>query len=250
MRTLIPSPNNSISSSVLIARKWIESKVDRLWNGDCKMEKYNVICYRLNRNTNPIVVLEVLEALLKKHSVFYTECLFRINVSICEYEYDGKLHSNRNKNAVNTLLKRYPELEDYYKYIREEKSRFDISEHVCIGNFSYDNFSCTGEIEYILVRDIVQSVPRPYSVNNLDLIYNGISFGIKDINSAKIRQSENGWDSPVGNYIWYDRSSYGSEKHSYIRFAISEENLDSMRKLFFELAEKLPGKYEGTEYHS
>ena len=85
------------------------------------MKKYNIITYRLKQNTKPCDVLETLEALFKKHSAFFTECLFRANVLICEYEFDGKLHSNRNRNAVNTLLKRYPELKDCYRYIQREK---------------------------------------------------------------------------------------------------------------------------------
>ena len=84
------------------------------------MKKFNIIAYRLKQNTKPCDVLETFEALFKKFA-FFTECFFRANVKICEYKSDGKFHSNRNRNAVNTLLKRYPELKDCYRYIQREK---------------------------------------------------------------------------------------------------------------------------------
>ena len=211
--------------------------------------KYNIIHYRLNKNTKPSDVLDTLEMLVKKHSVFFTECLFRVNVMICEFEYEDVLHSNRNKNAIKTLLKRYPELEAYYRYNREEKSSNHIREDVSIDNFSFDDFLYRGEIKYDLIHDIVKQIPRPYGVSDLEMIYNGISFGEKNVESEKIRQSESSFDAPVGNYIWYSRSVYGDEKHSEILFATDNENLDLMRNLFFELAEFVPGEYEGTEYH-
>ena len=214
------------------------------------MKKYNIITYRLKPNTKPCDVLETLEALLEKHSAFFSECLFRAGVMICEYEFDGKIHSNRNRNAVNTLLKRYPELKDCYRYIKREKDGTNFREDVCIDNFSDEDFLCRGEIKYDLIRNIVNKVPKPYGVSDLELIYNGLSFGERNAESEKIKRSASRFDAPVGNYIWYNRSSYGSEKHSYILFAIDEENLENMRKLFFELAEMLHGKYEGTEYHS
>ena len=214
------------------------------------MNKYNIITYRLKQTTKPYDVLETLEALIKKHSAFFTECLFRINVLICEYEFDGKIHSNRNRNAVNTLLKRNPELQDYYRYIRSARNGVDFREDVCIDNFSDEDFLYRAGIRYDLIRDVVKKVPRPYGVSDLELIYSGISFGEKNLDSAIIRQSEAGFDAPVGNYIWYSRSVYGYEKHTYILFAIDDENHEHMRKLFFDLAEMLPGKYEGTEYHS
>ena len=106
------------------------------------------------------------------------------------------------------------------------------------------------EIKYDLIRDIINKVPKPYGVSDLELIYNGISFGERDAESEKIKRSASGFDTPVGNYIWYSRSVYGYEKNSVLSFAIDDENLENMRKLFFDLAEMLPGKYEGTEYHS
>lgn len=217
---------------------------------ECLMKKYNIITYRLKQNTKPCDVSDAIEALLEKHSAFFSECLFRVGVMICEYEFDGKLHSNRNRNAVNTLLRRYPALKDYYKYKKREKDGTDIREDVCIDNFSDEDFLYRGEIKYDLIRDIINKVPKPYGVSDLELIYNGISFGKRDAESEKIKPSTSGFDAPVGNYIWYSHTSYGYEKNSVILFATDDEKLENMRKIFFELAEMLPGKYEGTEYHS
>lgn len=210
-------------------------------------ESYSIIQYQLKKSTKPCDVFAALEALIQKHSVFYQECLFRVEVLICEFEHEGKRRSNRNKNAVNTLLRRHPELQSYYSYAKEEKSPIGINENVSLSNFSLDDLGCRGEIEYNLIQDIVKQVPRPYGVNDLDLIYNGVSFGEKNEESAKIRYPENGFGAPVGNYIWYRRTVYGAEKHSAILFAINDENTESMRKFFFELEEIVPGKYEGTE---
>ena len=113
------------------------------------MKKYNVIRYRLKQNTKPCDVLETLEALFKKHSAFFTECLFRVNVLICAYEFDGKPHSNRNRNAVNTLLKRNPELQDYYRYIRSTRNGIDFREDICIDNFSDDDFCIAAKLSTI-----------------------------------------------------------------------------------------------------
>lgn len=213
------------------------------------MKKYNVIRYRLNRNTKPSKVLETLEALLKKYFVFYQECLFNIKGNVCEFEHEGKFHSNRNRNAINTILKLYPELSDFYKYNREQREPSCIVEDVSVCNFSSDDFSFDGVIAYDLICDIVNKVPSPYSVNDLELIYNGVSFGEKNSKSAKIGCSESGYGAPVGNYIWYSRSAYGDEKQSVILFAMDDEKLDFMRQFFFDFAQVLPGKYEGTEYY-
>ena len=45
-------------------------------------------------------------------------------------------------------------------------------------------------------------------------------------------------------------TNYGSEKHSYVQFSTDDENIESMRSIFFELTKTIGGKYEGTEYHS
>ncbi len=211
-------------------------------------EKYNVITYKLTRKVNPTEVIERLEALIEKHNVFYSECLLDLSLYIVEFEHEGKLHSNRNRNAIKTILKRHPELEQFYKYTAEDRGGGYISETLSICNFSAEEYICTGEIEYSLISDIAKKVPRPYGVNDLEVIYNGISFGKVDSASEKIRQNPNCYE--VGNYIKYSRESAGSEKHSYVSFSADDENIEMMRKIFFEFADTVPGKYIGTEVQS
>lgn len=210
---------------------------------------YNIIFYSLRRGVKPAEVIEVLDALIEKHSAAYEECLFDVKVSICEFEHNGKFHSNRKRNAVNTLLKRHPQLEPYYKHSSEDRGGPEIAEDVSISNFAQDDFLCTGEIDYTLINDIVKQVPRPYGVNELHLIFNGVRFGNADKESDKIRASESGFDAPVGNYIWYLRENYGDEKHSSVLFAADGRELEAMRKLFFEFADTVPGRYNGTQLH-
>jgi hypothetical protein len=57
-------------------------------------------------------------------------------------------------------------------------------------------------------------------------------------------------DAPVGHYIAYWRSNYGSEKHAYMHFSVDDDNLESMRSFFFEFAKNIGEKYVGTEYHT
>ena len=76
-------------------------------------ETYSVITYRLKRTVKPAEVLDALEALLDRHSMGFGECLFRVQVYLSEFEHEGKLHTNRNRNAIKTLLKRHPELEAF-----------------------------------------------------------------------------------------------------------------------------------------
>ena len=75
-----------------------------------KMKKYNIINYRLKASVKPIDVLRELEQLLKKHNATYLENLLNLEVLIIEIEYSGKLHSNRQRNAILTILKHHPEL--------------------------------------------------------------------------------------------------------------------------------------------
>lgn len=208
-------------------------------------QKNYIIHYRMNKKVQPIAVLESLEALILKYCVSYSECFLRLDVGICEFEYEGKLHSNRNKNAINTLLARHPRLKPFYQYTRDIVED-GVHEGLSLCNFEKHDYSYKGEIEYDLIREIVKKVPIPYAVNRLQLIYNGVGFGEKT-ESAKIRNNESGFGAPVGDYILYDRIKYGSEKHAYILFSVSGEKIETMRKLFFDFAQEIPGKYEETE---
>lgn len=108
------------------------------------------------------------------------------------------------------------------------------------------SYSLCGKVECPLIKAISEKIPRPYAVNDLEIIFNGIRFDANTDQICKITSSSNGFDSPVGNYISYERSNYGSEKHSYIQFSADDDNVESMRSIFFKFAKNIGGKYEGT----
>ena len=210
------------------------------------MVKYNVIQYKVNKSVAPKDVVATIELLIGKHSAVFRNCLFDVKVTLCEFECDGVVHSNRNKNAINTILKRYPHLTPFYKCNASGDGQA-ATEEVSVGNVSFGDFSSAGEIECGLIREIASGVPRPYSVNSLTLIYDGISFGAANACTDVIRKYDVEDAFPKGNYIWYERTAYGDEKHSYIYLAADDQNSEPMRQLFFELAQTLSGKYDGTE---
>ncbi|MBQ8145364.1 MAG: hypothetical protein IJ039_01130 [Clostridia bacterium] len=214
------------------------------------MKNYNIINYKVNKNVKPIDIFQNLEFLIQTHNFTFSECLIKLEVSIVEFEHEGKLHSNRNKNAILTILKHYPMLNDFF----EHKSYIDddgfAKEILTIKNFTEDTFSSCGKVEYSMIKEIVEKIPRPYSVNALEIIFNGIDFGSSVHPLCKMKPAPSGFGSPIGSYISYSRTNYGSEKHSYIQFATDDENYESMRSMFFEFAENISGKYEGTESHS
>ena len=214
------------------------------------MKKYNIINYRINKSVKPIEVLQEIEHLMQKNNASYSECFIKLEVSIIEFEHEGKLHSNRNRNAILTILKHYPDLKRYFEhknYIDEEGS---ARETLTIQNFLEETFSLYGKVEYSLIKEIAEKIPRPYSLNHFEVIFGGTNFGESSDQQNNVSPPSNGFDSPVGNYIMYCRSNYGSEKHSYVHFSADDDNVESMRSIFFEFAENIGGKYEGTEYHS
>lgn len=214
------------------------------------MKKYNIINYRLNKSVKPIDALQEIERLMQKNNVSYLECFIKLEVSMVEFEHEGKLHSNRNKNAILTILKHYPELNEFF--IRKNDIDEDGFERetLTIKNFNKETFSLSGKMEYPLIKAIIEKIPRPYSVNDLEIIFNGTCLDDNTGQICKMKSSSNGFDSPIGNYILYGRTNYGSEKHSYIQFSADDDNVESMRSIFFEFAKSIGGKYEGTEYLS
>ena len=209
-------------------------------------ETYNVITYRLKRTVKPAEVLDALETLLDRYSMGFGECLFRAQVVLCAFEHEGKLHTNRNRNAVKTLLKRHPELEAFHYESHTETEGSFVIERESVGNFDPSDGTWEGTIPYDLIRDIVRQVPRPYGVNELTLIYHGIGREGEPRLDGRMERSSDG-ERSVGNYIWYERAHLGDEKHSYIYFSMDSEKAEAMRRLFFDLAEIVPGTYEGTE---
>lgn len=214
-----------------------------------KMKKYNIINYRLKASVKPIDVLRELEQLLKKHNATYLENLLNLEVLIIEIEYSGKLHSNRQRNAILTILKHHPELNAFFEDKKQDSEDGFTKEVLTIRNYSEQSLLSCGNADFSLIKQIAEKIPKPYSVNRLEIIFNGISFEKTITQHCVMKPSHSGFDSPVGNYISYSREKYGDEKHSYIQFSANDESLESMRSLFFDFSEAIAGKYEGTEYH-
>ena len=214
-----------------------------------KMTKYNIINYRLKASVKPIDVLRELEQLLKKHNATYLENLLNLEVLIIEIEYSGKLHSNRQRNAILTILKHHPELNAFFEYKKQDSEDGFTKEVLTIRNYSEQTLLSCGNADFSLIKQIAEKIPKPYSVNRFEIIFNGIGFEKTITQHCVMKPSHSGFDSPVGNYISYSREKYGDEKHSYIQFSANDESLESMRSLFFDFSEAIAGKYEGTEYH-
>ena len=213
------------------------------------MKKYNIINYRLKASVKPIDVLRELEQLLKKHNATYLENLLNLEVLIIEIEYSGKLHSNRQRNAILTILKHHPELNAFFEDKKQDSEDGFTKEVLTIRNYSEQSLLSCGNADFSLIKQIAEKIPKPYSVNRLEIIFNGIGFEKTITQHCVMKPSHSGFDSPVGNYISYSREKYGDEKHSYIQFSANDESLESMRRLFFDFSEAIAGKYEGTEYH-
>ena len=213
------------------------------------MKKYNIINYRLKASVKPIDVLRELEQLLKKHNATYLENLLNLEVLIIEFEDSGKLHSNRQRNAILTILKQHPELNAFFEYKKQDSEDGFTNEVLTIRNYSEQSLLSCGNADFSLIKQIAEKIPKPYSVNRLEIIFNGIGFEKAITQRCVMKPSHSGFDSPVGNYISYSREKYGDEKHSYIQFSANDESLESMRSLFFDFSEAIAGKYEGTECH-
>ena len=214
------------------------------------MKKYNIINYKINKSVKPIDVLREIERLKQIHDVHYLECFIKLEVSIIEFKHEGKLHSNRNRNAILTILKHYPDLKRYFEHKNHIDEDGSAIETMTIQNFAEETFSLYGKVEYSLIKEIAEKIPRPYSLNHFEVIFGGTNFGESSDQQNNVSPPSNGFDSPVGNYIMYCRSNYGSEKHSYVHFSADDDNVESMRSIFFDFAKNIGGKYVGMEYHS
>ena len=209
--------------------------------------KHQVITYRLNNSANPKIVLDKLEELFIKYDLQYSDFLFSLKVDIIEFQHEGKLHSNRNKNAILTILKRHPDLSELYRSVRIENEQGQPSEEVIIANFCDEDYKIIGNADYSLIGEIIKEIPKPYGVNDLELIISGIGFSESGSLGEKIKPSKSGFGSPGGSYILFKREKHGAEKHSYVCFSNDINSDSKMKSLYFEFAEAIAGKYEGTE---
>ena len=210
------------------------------------MKKYTLITYRLNKSVNPAAVLQAIEEIMQNRDVYYQNCLFKMVVPIIEYECEGIFHSNRKKNAILSICKSHPAFESFFEHLKVDKGEGHIDEELCLNNFSDIDYSQKGKMEYSILREVVTKIPRPYGVNSLEVVFDGIHFKKENSNDC-IRMFQESFGNPVGNYISYERSVYGSEKYSYVLFSAENTIADDMRKLFFDFAEKVPGKCVSTE---
>ena len=208
--------------------------------------KYNIITYKLNKNVKPDEILRAINVLMQEFSAQYQNCLFRASSLIIEYEHDGVFHSNKTQNVVVHICKAYPQLNAFLKQTSKDKREGHIDDELSICNFSDVDYSETGKMDPSTIFEIASKIPRPYNPNNVEIILDGICFSQSD-QMTTILPSENGFGLPVGNYILYERESYGSEKHSYIHFSADNLKSDRMRELFLEFTKIISGKYEGTE---
>ena len=210
------------------------------------MKRY-CITYKLHKSVKPGNVLAEMESLMQKYSARYQNCLFKAEVLLYEFEFEGKIHSNKTKNAITSICKKHPSIVPFFKHIQNNKGDGHVDEKFSISNFSEADHLLTGIIDYSIINEIVTKIPRSYSINDLELIFDGIIFS-KDTNKYDpIKSISSKMDFSIGNYISYERSVYGSEHHSYIHFSSNDAGLDDIRRLFYDFAEIIPGKYEGTE---
>ena len=209
------------------------------------MKRYSIITYRLNKAAKPADVLTEIENLMQKYSAQHQSCLFKATVLLVECEFEGKVHSNATKNAIVSICKKYSAAEPFFR--RVERDAGLVNAELSISNFSENDYSQKGTMDDSLIHEIVTKIPQPYSVHDLELIFDGVSFAKGNKSSEPIKPSPSGFGAPVGNYVFYERSAYGSEKHSYVHFSAEDALLDDMRRLFFDFAERIPGKYEKTE---
>ena len=107
---------------------------------------------------------------MQKHNAHYSECLITLGIYIIESEHEGKMHSNKNKNAILTILKRYPMLECFFKHKSFAGEDGFAKESLMIQNFTEDPFSLCGKVGYSLIKEIVEKIPSPYSINDLEII--------------------------------------------------------------------------------
>lgn len=218
---------------------------DKIARGQC-----TVITYRLKQTVPPSEVVEALYGILSEHALTHQSCLWRLSRQIIEYEADGVFHSNREKNAILSICRQYPALSRYYRLLRHDQGEGHIREDCVLTNYDEDALTSESEDAEPIIRELVHKIPRPYGVNEFEIILDGIDFLKCGREIACLRASRSGFGSPVGSYIGYSREVYGSEKHAYIQFAIVHEggqNIDPFRALFHAFAERIPGTYEGTE---
>jgi hypothetical protein len=98
-----------------------------------------------------------------------------------------------------------------------------------------------------VIFEIAGKIPRTYQPNHLELLLDGLTFSKSARPVPAIAPPEGGEGLPLGQYILYERDSYGAEKHAYLCFSAEASAMEDMRQLFFEFARMVPGQYVETQ---
>jgi hypothetical protein len=110
-----------------------------------------------------------------------------------------------------TILKHHPELNAFFEDKKQDSEDGFTKEVLTIRNYSEQSLLSCGNADFSLIKQIAEKIPKPYSVNRLEIIFNGIGFEKTITQHCVMKPSHSGFDSPVGNYISYSREKYGDE---------------------------------------
>lgn len=190
------------------------------------MPKCNIITYRLKRGVQPTAVLAAVHELLDKHSLSHTRCLWSLS----------NISPSRGNNSILKIKRDYPQLAAHLQRINDDTYR--------LANFQQPGYQSTATNRENLIREIVCQIPKTYHIDDLEYILDGIPFS----DHLPLRDNPNG--PPIGSYIAYNRQACGDERHSYITLGAEysgDKQPERFRAFFFDLVERLPGQYEGTQ---
>jgi hypothetical protein len=187
---------------------------------------------------------------MQKYSVSYTQLFWKLSSVIIEFEQEGVIHSNRENNAVSRLCRKYPQLVPLMTHSCINQGEGQVKEELCISNRDQSDYLADDAIDESMIRAVLEKIPRPYGVNDLEVVFDGVRFSPSIHTVCGMRNQKDEYGAPIGCYISYSRSSYGDEKHSYLELAVEYENemiLEAFRNFFFDFAKQVNGQYEGTQ---
>lgn len=214
--------------------------------------KTEIITRRLKRNPPPSQVIGVLDELFAKHSVSYQRFLWKLSSLTVEFEHEGVLHSDPLRNQIEEICRKYPMLKKHMSHDRTKRGEGRMCEEIFrLCNFREEDLVCDDTESEGIVREILGKIPQTYTLNEVEIFLDGVDF----LNTGKeipcLRRPESGFGACLGSYIYYSRSVYGTERHSYVQLAFEHteegKDYDMFRKFCFDFAELIPGSYDGTE---
>lgn len=206
--------------------------------------KYMLQTYRLTWSEKPKDVLSKISDFITQNDLSYQKRYWNLTEYITEFEFDGKFHSNRTRNSVTRLCKKYPEL---LRFRQDEIQlhEFGVNENLILCNYSKDGRVIdSGKKIDDLIYDVCLKVPVNYSFIDTEYGFEGLDFfGIKPLHQSKVScnpddESDYQRLDMYGSYIYYSRQSCGSEKHQYLCLAlditdIEKSEAEKLCKQFF-----------------